>query len=226
MKDIKKFYSISIDGPSASGKSTIAKILAKEINFIYIDTGAMYRAFTLACLNNSFDCKNEKLCCSLIGKITIGFNDLNHVTLNGKDVENEIRSNEVANNVSYIASYKDIRLELVRLQQALAKNNNVIMDGRDIGTYVLKDADVKFYQIADINERAKRRYLENITKGINSTYEECYENISKRDYIDSHRSFCPLTPADDSIEINTTNMSIWEVSRLMLSILKDRRIIK
>ena len=221
----KKNISISIDGPSASGKSTIAKILAKRLGYIYIDTGAMYRAFTLACLNNDINCEDEKACCSLIGKIEIGFNDLNHVTLNGIDVENEIRKNNVADNVSYIASYKDIRLELVNQQRKLAENNNVIMDGRDIGTYVLPNANVKIFQIADVKERARRRYLENLEKGIQTTYEECLANLEKRDYIDSHRSFSPLKPATDSIEINTTNLGINEVSNMIIALLKERGIV-
>ena len=221
---IKKNISIAIDGPSASGKSTIAKILAEKLNFIYIDTGAMYRAFTLGCINNGIDCTNEEECCKLIGKIMIGFNEKNHVTLNGIDVEKEIRGNKVANNVSYIASYKDIRLELVNQQRLLAQNNDVVMDGRDIGTYVLQDADVKFFQIADVEERAKRRYKENLEKGIETSYEECLENLKKRDYIDSHREFCPLRPAKDSIEINTTNLGINEVSDMLIALLKSKGI--
>ncbi len=225
MSKNKKNISIAIDGPSASGKSTIAKILAKKLNYIYIDTGAMYRAFTLACLNEGIDCEDERACCSLIGKIKIGFNKQNHITLNNKDVESRIRQNDVADNVSYIASYKDIRVELVKQQRELAKNNSVIMDGRDIGTYVLEDADIKFFQIADVGERAKRRYLENLEKNISTTYEECLENLKKRDYIDSHREFCPLRPAKDSIEVDTTDLSIEEVTELLLKILKDKGII-
>jgi len=221
-----KNVSIAIDGPSASGKSTIAKLLADKLSFLYIDTGAMYRAYTLACLNNKFDCKDEKLCESLIGQINIGFNKENHVTLNGIDVEKEIRQNDVADNVSYIASYKNIRLFLVDIQRKLAANNSVIMDGRDIGTYVLQDATIKFFQVAELEERAKRRYIENKEKGIDSTYEDCLENLKKRDYIDSHRSFCPLKPAKDSIEINTTDMSIEEVLELMYLIIKEKGYLK
>lgn len=220
----KKSNSVAIDGPSASGKSTIAKILAKKLGYIYIDTGAMYRAFTFGCLKNNVDCKDEKACSNLIGKLIIGFNEMNHVTLNGVDVEKEVRTNEVADNVSYIASYKEIRLELVKQQRELAKNNNVIMDGRDIGTYVLMDADVKIFQVADVEERARRRYKENLEKGFETSYEECLANVMKRDYIDSHRSFCPLKPADDSIEINTTNLDIEQVTELILDILKERGI--
>lgn len=221
-----KYVSVAIDGPSASGKSTLAKLLAKKLNYIYIDTGAMYRAYTLACLKRGIDCKDEVLSSSLVNKIDIGFNSLNHVTLDNVDVESLIRKNDVADNVSYIASYKDIRLFLVELQRNLAKNNNVIMDGRDIGTYVLPFASIKFYQVAEVHERAKRRFKENTEKGYNTSFEECFDNINKRDYIDSHRSFCPLKKADDAIEINTTNNTIHEVLEIMLKEMENKGLIE
>ena len=220
-----KHYSIAIDGPSASGKSTVAKLIAKKLNFLYIDTGAMYRAFTLAVIENGLDPKSEEESDSLIGKIQISFNNENHITLNGKDVSERVRENDVADNVSYIASYKNIRLHLVDLQRKIANDKNVVMDGRDIGTYVLENADLKIYQIASSEERAKRRYKENLEKGIKTSYEECLDNINKRDYIDSHRSFCPLHPAKDSIEVNTTNMSIEEVCNTIIDIAKSKGIV-
>lgn len=217
--------SIAIDGPSSSGKSTIAKILATRLGYIYIDTGAMYRAFTLAVIEHGLDPKDEVASNSLIGKIKIGFNEKNHITLDDRDVNDRVRDNDIADNVSYIASYKEIRLHLVDIQRDLAKSASVIMDGRDIGTYVLPDATIKFFQIADVNERAKRRYMENLEKGINTTEEECLENLKKRDYIDSHRSFAPLKPAEDSIEIDTTFMKISDVVEKILEILKEKGII-
>ena len=217
-----KKFSIAIDGPSASGKSTIAKILATRLNFTYIDTGAMYRAYTLAVLENGLDPKNEKECESLIGKINIDFDKNNHITLNNEDVSSNVRENNVADNVSYISTYKNIRLWLVSLQRKFAENRSVIMDGRDIGTYVLPNATVKFFQIADVNERAERRYMENLQKGINTTKVECLENLQKRDYIDSHREFAPLKKANDSILIDTTNMKISDVVDKMLGVLKER----
>lgn len=216
--------SIAIDGPSASGKSTIAKILATKLGYIYIDTGAMYRAYTLAVLNASLDPKNENDCDSLIGKIKIGFNSQNHITLDGKDVNERVRENDISDNVSYVSTYKNVRLHLVDLQRELARNNSVIMDGRDIGTYVLPNATLKFFQIADIKERAKRRYMENLEKGIPTTLEECLANLEKRDYIDSHRAFAPLRPADDSILIDTTNLTISDVVEKILKIVKEKGI--
>lgn len=219
-----KNYSIAIDGPSASGKSTIAKILATRLNFTYIDTGAMYRAFTLAVLNKGLDPKDEEQCDSLIGKIEIDFDTNNHITLDGEDVSSRVRENDVADNVSYVSTYKNVRLCLVDIQRKLADNRSVIMDGRDIGTYVLPNASVKFFQIADVNERAERRYMENLEKGIQTTREECLENLKKRDYIDSHREFAPLKPASDSILIDTTNLKISDVVEKLLSILKEKGI--
>ena len=220
-----KNYSIAIDGPSASGKSTVAKLIAKKLNFTYIDTGAMYRAFTLAVIESGLDPKNEEASNSLIGKISISFDENNHITLNDVDVSKKVRENEVANNVSYIASYKNIRLHLVDLQRKIAANKSVVMDGRDIGTYVLPNADLKIYQIATAEERANRRYKENLEKGIETSFEDCLANINKRDYIDSHRSFCPLHPAEDSVEVNTTNMSIDEVVETIVNIAKERGIV-
>lgn len=219
-----KKYSIAIDGPSASGKSTIAKILATRLGFTYIDTGAMYRAYTLAVLNNGLDPKNEEECDSLIGKIAIDFDENNHITLDGEDVSSRVRENDVADNVSYVSTYKNVRLHLVDIQRKLAKNYSVIMDGRDIGTYVLPDATIKFFQVADVNERAERRYMENLEKGIQTTRAECLENLKKRDYIDSHREFAPLKPAVDSILIDTTNLKISDVVDKILVILKDKGI--
>lgn len=218
----KKNIKIAIDGPSASGKSTVAKILAKKLNFLYVDTGAMYRAYTLAVLKANIDPKNEELSDTLINKIDIDFNEEGKVLLNNIDVSKEIRDNDVADNVSYIASYKNIRLFLVALQQKIANNKSVVMDGRDIGTYVLKDAEVKIFLVADVNERAKRRYYENKEKGIESSLESCLENLKKRDYIDSHRSFCPLTPASDSIHLDSTNLSIEETVSKIEEIIKNK----
>ena len=219
-----KTFAIAIDGPSASGKSTVAKIVAEKLNFLYVDTGAMYRAFTYACIINNIDPKNETEAIKLIGKINISFNKENHITLNNIDVSKEIRMNDVADNVSDIASYKDIRIELVRLQREIANDRNVVMDGRDIGSHVLPNADVKIFQIAEANERARRRYKENLEKGINSSFDSILENVKKRDYIDSHREFSPLVAAKDCITIDTTYMSIEDVVNEILKICKSKGI--
>ncbi|MFA6754922.1 MAG: (d)CMP kinase [Bacilli bacterium] len=217
-----KNRNIAIDGPSASGKSTVAKIIARRLGSIYVDTGAMYRAYTLATLNKHIDPKNEEESNKLIGKIKISFDQKNNITLDGENVAKRIRDNDVADNVSYIASYKQIRLFLVDLQREIAKGTNVVMDGRDIGTYVLPDAFLKIYQIADVKTRGERRYNENLIKGIKCTYEECLENLQKRDYIDSHRAFAPLKKADDAITLDTTNMEIDEVVDKIISLYREK----
>lgn len=216
------YFSIAIDGPAAAGKSTIAKKVAKELNFTYIDTGAMYRAVTLYVLNKGLDPKDEELSCSLIDEINIVLDSSNRVFLNGNDVTKDIRLRNVADNVSYIASYKKIRLFLVEQQRKMAETSSVVMDGRDIGSYVLPNADVKIFQVASVEKRAQRRYDENLSKNIECTYEEVENELRKRDHIDSSRDFAPLTKAIDAIEVDTSNMSIDEVVDKMLNIIRER----
>ena len=213
---------VAIDGPAAAGKSTIAKKVAAIKGYTYIDTGAMYRAFTWYCLQKHVDCQNEAECVKLIPEVNIELKPNNVVLCNGVDVTRAIRQTDVSGNVSYIASYKDIRLALVELQRAMAKNASVIMDGRDIGTYVLKDADVKIFQIADVETRALRRYNENIEKGISCTLEDIIKDVEKRDYIDSHRSFAPLCKADDAISLDTSKLSIDEVVEKVIEIIEKK----
>ena len=202
---------VAIDGPAAAGKSTVAKRIAEIKGYTYIDTGAMYRAFTWYCLRKGVNCQDEKACVALIPEVSIELRPGHVVMCNGEDVSTAIRQTDVSSNVSYIASYKDIRLALVDLQRKMAESASVIMDGRDIGTYVLPNADVKIYQIASVETRAVRRYEENLSKGIACTLEEIEEDVRKRDYIDSHREFSPLKPAPDSILLDTSFMSIEEV---------------
>lgn len=219
---MKKKFSIAIDGPSASGKSTIAKILADRFNFLYVDTGAMYRAYTYACLIRDIDPKDEEKSCAIINDVDINFNEEDLITLNGNEIHKEIRSNIVADNVSYIASYQSVREALVKSQREIAKGRCVVMDGRDIGTNVLPNAEIKIFMIAEASERAKRRYEENIANGIESNYEEVLANVKKRDYIDSHREHSPLTRAEDAITIDTTYLSIEEVVEEVIKIIKDK----
>lgn len=214
---------IAIDGPAAAGKSTIAKKVADILGFTYIDTGAMYRAFTLYCLEKGVDCQNHDACVALIPEVKIELKPGHIVLLNDVDVSKEIRETNVSSNVSYIASYKEIRLALVDLQRAMAMNNSVVMDGRDIGTYVLPNANIKIFQVASVETRAKRRFIENQEKNITCTFEEIVEDVKKRDYIDSHRDFAPLKKAEDAIEIDTSYMSIDEVVDTVISIIKNRR---
>ena len=219
---MKKIVSIAIDGPAAAGKSSVAKILASKFKLVYIDTGAMYRAFTYAVIKAGIDPKDEAASCTLIGKVKIDLKP-NHIVLcNGEDVTKEIRTFEVSSNVSYLASYKDIRLELVDQQRLLAEKECVIMDGRDIGTYVLPNADLKIFQIADLRKRAERRYIENIEKGISCTFDDVVKDLEKRDYIDSNRAFAPLSAAEDAIKLDTSDMTLYEVVSSISKIIVEK----
>ena len=213
---------VAIDGPAAAGKSTVAKRVATILGYTYIDTGAMYRAFTLYCIEKGINCEDEKACVAVIPEVNIELKPGNLVYLNGKDVSFDIRTPIVNANVSYIASYKDIRLALVELQRKMAQRHSVIMDGRDIGTYVLPKAEVKIYQIASAETRAIRRYKENQEKGIACTLDEIREDVKKRDYIDSHRAFAPLKPAEDAIPLDTSDMSIEEVVNAIIDIINKK----
>ncbi len=213
---------VAIDGPAAAGKSTVAKKVAEIKGFTYIDTGAMYRAFTLYCLENNIDCQDEQACVNAIPHVKIELRPGHVVMLNGRDVSKEVRQTNVSGNVSYIASYKDIRLYLVKTQREMAEHESVIMDGRDIGTYVLPNADVKIFQIASVETRAVRRYEENLAKGIACTYEEIEHDVRKRDYIDSHRDFAPLKPAADAVLLDTSYMSVDEVVREVIHIIDNK----
>ncbi|MBE6126781.1 MAG: (d)CMP kinase [Erysipelotrichaceae bacterium] len=217
-----KTISVAIDGPAAAGKSTVAKRVAAILNFTYIDTGAMYRAFTWAVMERGLDPEDEKASCSIIPEVTIDLLEDGRVICCGQDVTRAIREPLVSGNVSYIASYKDIRLALVDMQRAMAQSKSVVMDGRDIGTYVLPDADVKIYQIASVETRAKRRYDENVSKGIPTSMEDVIADVRKRDYIDSHRAFAPLKPAEDSVPLDTSDLNIEEVVDAILNIIHDK----
>ena len=213
---------IAIDGPSAAGKSTVAKGVAKKLGFVYVDTGAMYRSVTLYCLNQGIDCQDEKAVVNCLPNIKITLSIDGKVLLNGDDVTFEIRTQKVVDNVSYIAANKEVRLYLVELQREMAQDISVVMDGRDIGTYVLPHADVKIFQIASVKERAKRRFVENISKGIACTLEAVEKDLERRDYIDSHRDFAPLTKADDAIAVDTSNMSIDEAIDTIIKIIEEK----
>lgn len=215
-------FSIAIDGPAAAGKSTVAKQVAKILNCVYIDTGAMYRAITWYALSKGVDPKDEEKVTALLPEIDLSLHLDGKVVVNDQDITKEIRTTEVADNVSYIASYKKIRLHLVELQRKMSKNVSVVMDGRDIGSYVLPHADVKIFQVASVETRAVRRYKENLEKGIYCSIEEIEENLRKRDYIDSHREFAPLKKAEDSFVLDTSNMTIDEAVNAIIKIVKNK----
>lgn len=209
-----KNNNIAIDGPAGAGKSTIAKLLAKKLNYIYIDTGAMYRAMGLYYLNNNVDITLESEINKLVDLINIEItyeNSVQQIILNGENVTDKIRTEEVSQAASIVSSYKLVREKMVKLQQNLASKTNVVMDGRDIGTVVLPDAKVKVYLTASVSERANRRYKELIEKGQEVNVEDIKKDIEERDYRDTHRENSPLVKADDATLIDSSNMTIDEV---------------
>ncbi len=218
-----KCYSIAIDGPAASGKSTAAKIIAKKLNFLYVDTGAMYRAVTLLMLEKGLDTQSRKDAISILDECEIKEDRLGHVFLNGKDVTQRVRQEDISHQVSYACAHLEVREKLVLLQQKIAQDENVIMDGRDIGTVVLPSATLKVYQVASPLARAIRRQKENVEKGIsNSTVEEIQKEIERRDYIDSHRENSPLRKADDAIELDTSDLTIEEEVDAIIKLFRKR----
>lgn len=201
---------VAIDGPAGSGKGTISKILAKRCNLVYIDTGAMYRAVAYLTLKDNIDINDEEEIVEIAKNCNIKF-DGDKVYINDIDVTKEIRTMEVTKIVSPISSIVPLREILVDMQRDMAKDYDVIMEGRDITTVVFPNANYKFYLDATKEERANRRYKENLEKGINSTYEEVVENIEKRDYNDMHKKVGSLMRTEDQIYIDSTNLTIEEV---------------
>lgn len=213
---------IAIDGPAAAGKSTIAKRVARHFNFVYIDTGAMYRAVTWYVVNKGVNPEDEAASTALIPEINIRLTSDHQVFVNGIDVSKEIREPQVSGNVSYIASYPEVRLFLTEQQRAMAQTESVVMDGRDIGSYVLPNANVKIFQTASVKVRAMRRFLENQEKGLDTTLEEITKELEMRDHIDSTRAMAPLKQADDAIAVDTDALSIDEVVNLIIKIVNEK----
>lgn len=213
-----KKITIAIDGFSSTGKSTLAKQLAKELGYIYVDTGAMYRAVTLYAMQHDFidaDHFDKESLIQKLPKVTLQFlfnPDLGfaEMYLNEKNVETEIRTLAVSNFVSRIAEVSEVRSKLVEQQQHMGENKGIVMDGRDIGTVVFKDAELKLFMTASASTRAKRRFDELTEKGQNVTYEEVLKNVEERDHIDTHREDSPLVKAKDAIEIDNSHLSIQE----------------
>ena len=213
--------SIAIDGPAGAGKSTIAKTVSKEMSYIYVDTGALYRSIALSLLNNKVDIKNIDDVKTLLEKTKIEIKFVNgeqRVFLNGEDVSEKIRTTEVSMMASASSAIPEVRAFLLELQRSIARENNVIMDGRDIGTVVLPDAQVKIFLTASAECRAKRRYNDYILTGnTDESYEKILADIKERDYNDSHRAIAPLKPAEDSVVIDTSNDTLEESVQRIIS---------
>lgn len=204
---------VAIDGPAGAGKSTVARAAAQKLGYIYVDTGALYRAVGVYCLRNSIVTTDVDGVGAILKDITVELkfiDGVQHVFLNGDDVSTEIRLPEASMAASNVSAIPSVRAFLFYLQRDIAAKNNCLMDGRDIGTVVLPNAQVKIFLTADPEERAMRRYKELVEKGSNVTFEEVLEDLKVRDYNDSHREIAPLKPAEDSVIVNTTGMSLEE----------------
>ncbi|MCM3724421.1 (d)CMP kinase [Neobacillus cucumis] len=222
---MKNKISIAIDGPAAAGKSTVAKIVAENLSYIYIDTGAMYRALTYKAIINQLDLEDEAALLATLLSTDIELKPSTKgqlVFLDNLDVTDLIRSADVTNSVSYVARQPKVRQEMVKRQQAFATAGGVVMDGRDIGTHVLPNAEVKVFLLASVEERAERRHAENLEKGFPSDLEKLKEEIAMRDKIDSEREVAPLKKASDAIEIDTTSLTIPDVVGKIMTLVNER----
>ena len=206
--------SVAIDGPAGAGKSTIAKLVGKKFDLMYINTGAMYRAVALLAKRNDIDTTNITALMSMIDNMEMHFEN-DDLILDGVNIQNEITMPEISAIVSNYASIPEVRSKLVSLQRKMSEKYNVIMDGRDIGTVVLKNSKFKFFLTASPEERARRRYTELLNRGLDVNYDKLLEDIIKRDYIDSTREVDPLRKADDAIEIDSSNYNIDEVTEII-----------
>ncbi|BDD42859.1 (d)CMP kinase [Streptococcus ruminantium] len=220
-----KSIQIAIDGPASSGKSTVAKMIAKDFGYTYLDTGAMYRSATYLALTNGIDITDQERIVQLLTQYPIRFgrdeNGQQLVFVGETDVTFPIRDNQVSNNVSAVAALPLVREELVRLQQKIAEGGGIVMDGRDIGTVVLPQAELKIFLIASVEERARRRFKENMERGIETDLAILKEEIAARDFKDSNRAVSPLKAADDAITFDTTGVSIEEVVQFITEKAKE-----
>lgn len=220
-----KNFVIAIDGFSSCGKSTVAKALAKELNFVFIDSGAMYRAVTLYIQRNHINLNDESAISAALENIQIDFiphPEKTQILLNGEDVSDAIRSMEVSEYVSEVSALKAVRKALVKQQQELGKKRNIVMDGRDIGTTVFPDADIKIFMTASPQVRAERRYAELTAKGEILTMEEVKDNLAHRDHIDSTREESPLRQADDAIVLDNSELNQEEQLQFVISLVKEK----
>lgn len=220
----KQNYVIAIDGFSSCGKSTVAKALAKRLNFVFIDSGAMYRAVTLYFLENNVDINEPLAVKEALDHIQIDFSpssgDQHVILLNGQDVSSEIRSMRVSEHVSQVSAIREVRRALVRQQQDLGKKRNIVMDGRDIGTTVFPDADLKLFMTASPAVRAKRRFAELSAKGEETSMEEVQTNLAQRDHLDSTREESPLRQADDALVLDNSNLTQEDQLELVIDLVK------
>ncbi|MCY9547794.1 (d)CMP kinase [Lysinibacillus xylanilyticus] len=224
---MKKNIQIAIDGPAGAGKSTIAKIVAEALGFTYIDTGAMYRAVTYKAMHQNIHLDDETKLAEMLASSIIELKPSSEgqlVFLDGKNVSAEIRSNEVTSSVSQVAAHAKVRELLVAQQQKLASNGGVVMDGRDIATHVLKTAELKIFMSATVEERARRRFIDNQKRGIESSIEKLQEEIALRDKMDSEREASPLIQAADATFLDTTALSIDEAAQAILKLAQEKMI--
>ena len=224
-----KSLTITLDGPAASGKSTMGQRIAKKLNFIYLDTGVMYRAVTLAALTKNVDINDELLVTEVAKTIDLeirppSFDDgrSNDILLEGEDVTWTIRLPDVEAHVSQVSAYKGVRTAMTKKQREIGAKGGVVMVGRDIGTVVLPEAEIKLYLDASVEERARRRHLELVNRGKDSNYEFVLEDLKRRDKIDSSREIAPLKPAEDAIIIDSDNMNIEQVFEYMMAIISAK----
>ncbi len=219
-------YSIAIDGPSGAGKSTLAKMIAEKMGALYVDTGAIYRTVGVYAKKNNVEPTDAPAVISLLDTIQIemrhGEDGLQRMYLNGEDVTTQIRQHEISAYASAVSAIPEVRAFLLDMQRSFAREFNVVMDGRDIGTVVLPDAKVKIFLTADPEDRARRRYLELVQRGQQAEYDTVLKDLIQRDYNDSHRASAPLKPADDSILLNTTGFTLEQSFELLFNTVKEK----
>ena len=219
-------FIVAVDGTAGSGKGTITKIIADKLNLISIDTGAMYRCVALECINKKIEYTDVEKIKEVLKDINIELkkeNNLQVVILNGKDVTREIRTPEVDSVVAKFAAIKEVRDKITPIQRKMGQNANIIMEGRDIGTVVFPNADVKVFLDCSVEERARRRYNQDLEKGIETTYEEVLESIKERHKLETERKIAPLVQATDAVYIDSTNMTIDEEAEAVIKIIEEKR---
>lgn len=222
----EQIYAVAIDGPGGAGKSTIARTVARELGILYVDTGAIYRTVGYHVYLRGQDPKDHAAVIALLDDTNIemayGADGLQRMYLNGEDVTDKIRLPEMSMYASHVSTIPEVRAFLMDMQRTCARKNSVVMDGRDIGTVVLPDAQVKIFLTADVEERARRRYKELIERGTPTDFEKLLEEIKQRDYQDSNRAAAPLRPAEDSVVVDTTSLDFAHSCRKILEIIKER----